>query len=730
MSKDYLISKLYINQDYSGNAGTLEKLDAKEIQSQLKNKICKIIKENETGTGFFIKIPHPDQFHLLPVLITNNHILDDKDLSINNDINLTINDDKEKRCLKIDKSRKTFTHKKLDVTIIEIKPEEDKIKDFLDLDQDFNSEQYKEIYKKEEELYILQYPNGKSSSFSLGILKEIKDTDIEHKCDTDFGSSGSPILLKRNYKVIGVHKLRSGFNFNKGTLIKFAIEEFNKKYPRQNNHINLNNMIEMVLDNNGNEDIYILNYSKYKIYKNNKIDIKGIILHDNTQTLDNSNVEINFININNNMIYNGMNKLPKGLLNIRIKFKTLLTKCRAMFFKLKLISIDLSSFVTRDVKDMSYMFSDCAVLKTIKINIDTNNVTNMYSMFNNCSKLEYLNLSTFNTRNVKNMSYMFNNCSNLKNLNLASSFNTENAEFMAFMFNNCSSLEYLDLPSSFNTKNVKDMSSMFSECKNISSINLNSFNTQNVESMKSMFCDCQKLKELNLSKFNTKNVKSMRKLFKSCFMLKNLQISSFNTENVEDMSYMFDSCKELENLDISFNSKKVNNMEYMFNLCINLNEINFIQFNTENVKYMNNMFFSCSQLNNLDLSKFNTHNAINMENMFCGCAKIEYLDLSTFDTENVKNMSNMFCTCSNLIGVDLTSFNTKNVENMSCMFMECIKLVSLNISSFDLKKVNNMEFMFKDCRGLEEIYVDKNKNKNLIQSQIGKDNINPNLKSD
>jgi surface protein len=93
-------------------------------------------------------------------------------------------------------------------------------------------------------------------------------------------------------------------------------------------------------------------------------------------------------------------------------------------------------------------------------------------------------------------------------------------------------------------------------------------------------------------------------------------------------------------------------------------------------------------------------------------------------------MEYMFYNCYNLKKIYFYTFDTKNVENMSCMFMECIKLVSLNISSFDLKKVNNMEFMFKDCRGLEEIYVDKNKNKNLIQSQIGKDNINPYLKSD
>ena len=726
MSKDYLISKLYINQDYSGNAGTLEKLDAKEIQSQLKNKICKIIKKYETGTGFFIKIPHPDQFHLLPVLITNNHILDDKDLSINNDINLTINDDKEKRCLKIDKSRKTYTDKKLDVTIIELKPEEDKIKDFLDLDQDFNSEQYKEIYKKEEELYILQYPNGKNSSFSLGNLKEIKDKDIEHKCDTDFGSSGSPILLKRNYKVIGVHKLRSGFNFNKGTLIKFAIEEFNKKYPRQNNHINLNNMIEMVLDNNGNEDIYILNYSNYMEYISNKISIKGIILYDIS---DSSKVKI-FIN-NDEVIYKGEIKLPKRSLKLRIVFETLITNCKAMFYKLdKLISIDLSSFESREVKDMSHMFSYCENLKTIKLNLETSNVTDMSSMFNNCSKLEYLNLSTFNTINVKNMSFMFNNCSNLKTLNLPSSFNTEKVNNMACMFKNCSSLEYLDLPSSFGTNNVKDMSSMFSNCKNISSINLESFNTQEVTNMRSMFCDCQKLKELDLSKFNTKNVKNMRKMFKSCFILKKLQIASFNTENVEDMSFMFDSCKDLEYLDLSFDSKKVNNMESMFNLCINLKEINFIKFNTENVKYMNNMFFSCSQINYLDLSKFNTSNALNMENMFCGCEKIEYLDLSSFNTTNVKNMANMFCTCSNLIGVDLSSISTKNVKNMSCMFMECSKLVSLNLSSFDMKNDIKMEFMFKGCNSLEEIYINKNKNEDLIKSQIEQDNINPNLKSD
>ena len=66
------------------------------IYSQTETKICKIIGKI-TGTGFFIRIPYPDKFHLLPILTTNNHVLKDEDLSINKVINLTINNDKEKK---------------------------------------------------------------------------------------------------------------------------------------------------------------------------------------------------------------------------------------------------------------------------------------------------------------------------------------------------------------------------------------------------------------------------------------------------------------------------------------------------------------------------------------------------------------------------------------------------------------------------------------------------------
>ena len=42
----------------------------------------------------------------------------------------------------------------------------------------------------------------------------------------------------------------------------------------------------------------------------------------------------------------------------------------------------------------------------------------MRTMFQNCYKLEYLDLSNFNTSNVNDMSFLFNECNKLKYLNL------------------------------------------------------------------------------------------------------------------------------------------------------------------------------------------------------------------------------------------------------------------------------------------------------------------------
>ena len=69
-------------------------------------------------------------------------------------------------------------------------------------------------------------------------------------------------------------------------------------------------------------------------------------------------------------------------------------------------------------------------------------------MFFKCYNLKEIDLSSFNTSNVKNMSYMFYYCKNLKEINL-SSFNTSNVENMSYMFDRCFNLKKLIIKKEF-----------------------------------------------------------------------------------------------------------------------------------------------------------------------------------------------------------------------------------------------------------------------------------------
>ena len=163
--------------------------DTKEILFQMENCICKIyINNGEIGTGFFCKIPFNN--NLLPVLITNNHVLNENDIDNNKIIKLMINN--EVKEIEIDNIRKRYTNsdKNIDITIIEIKPEKDGINNYLEIDEeDINKEKdIIELEYKKKSIYIIHYPN-EVLSVSYGIINDIIDNKtINHYCNTEEGS--------------------------------------------------------------------------------------------------------------------------------------------------------------------------------------------------------------------------------------------------------------------------------------------------------------------------------------------------------------------------------------------------------------------------------------------------------------------------------------------------------------------------------------------------------------
>jgi len=153
--------------------------------------------------------------------------------------------------------------------------------------------------------------------------------------------------------------------------------------------------------------------------------------------------------------------------------------------------------------------------------------------------------------NAKNAAYyLFSNYANLKEIRFNGCFHTEETTDMSFMFNQCDKLETLNL-SDFDTGNVINLTAFLQGCISLTDVDLSSFNTANVTGMVSMFNNCCSLEKLDVSGFDTSKVERMSYMFAYCNKLKQLDITGFDTSAVTEMTCMFSSCDGLENLDLS-----------------------------------------------------------------------------------------------------------------------------------------------------------------------------------
>ena len=201
--------------------------------------------------------------------------------------------------------------------------------------------------------------------------------------------------------------------------------------------------------------------------------------------------------------------------------------------------------------------------------------TSLKNFFYNCTSLETISgLEYLNTANITDMGSMFQDCYNLKSLDLTK-FDTKNVSSMYFMFYNCPNLTSLDL-TNFNTKNVKNMNGMFGDCTHLTSLDITNFNTAKVTNMGNMFLGCSNLTSLDLTNFNTAKVTDMHGMFNGCSALISLDLTNFNTAEVRDMNRMFymldKSSTALTTIYVSDNfvTTNVQNGEKMFKNCTKL----------------------------------------------------------------------------------------------------------------------------------------------------------------
>ena len=455
-------------------------------------------------------------------------------------------------------------------------------------------------------------------------------------------------------------------------------------------------------------------------------------------------IDANISDIGNNCVivekYNNVGEICKALGNVTIK---------NIVFE--------ESFKTYAPTSLKEFFYNCTSLETISglEYLNTANITDMSSMFQNCYNLKSLDFTNFDTKNVLNMYFMFYNCPNLTSLDLTD-FNTKNVKNMYGMFGDCSNLNSLDI-TNFNTAKVTDMGNMFLGCSNLTSLDLTNFNTAKVTDMQGMFKGCSALTSLDLTNFNTTEVRDMNRMFymldESSTALTTIYVSdNFVTTNVQNGKYMFKNCTKLKGfkkyflLDtdhqyanyktgyftsgcgyaefdnatgtLTFSYKGVK-PEGAYDLNAEAFRPQWKNIETTVKKVVFNAsfanakpticyawFYNNSNLTTIEgLEYLNTEDVTNMEYMFAGCSALESLDLSKFNTAKVTSMAYMFNKCSALKSLNLSGFNTAKVTDMNRLFAGCSALESLDLSMFNTGNVTSMPNMFNGAKKLKTLNV-------------------------
>ncbi|NTK55394.1 BspA family leucine-rich repeat surface protein, partial [Enterococcus faecium] len=407
--------------------------------------------------------------------------------------------------------------------------------------------------------------------------------------------------------------------------------------------------------------------------------------------------------------------------------------------------------------------------------------------FNSWSNMTEFDGSGLDTSNINNLERTFENCYKLNHINIAE-WNTSNVTTMHNMFSNCSSLNAIDIKN-WNTSKLTNMQGIFYQCTNLKNIDLSSWNTESVTNMMGVFNGCTNLNSVSIKNFNTRNVTSMQDLFKYCSNLKVIDLRSFVLNNNVNTSGMFLTSTNTELLVLTTDNKlKSLNYQGDFNRIplhgpvLEANGGHFSD-NTGIKKYFEKCAYEPTKIELTEFEQFKNENKpINngfahdllgwqkegtgsdnpstvldiLENTYkaqwgnknwefeettdrvllkqykgesdevivpsnSNGKKIVLKDIDVnvipkrvtkFSIElseqhrvaiETNDLNFAFDGNSNLQEVDFRGLDTSNITNMEVMFRNCTNLKKVNFSNIDMSKVSAMDYTFQNCQNLTEV---------------------------
>lgn len=489
-----------------------------------------------------------------------------------------------------------------------------------------------------------------------------------------------------------------------------------------------------------------------------------------------------------------------------------------------LTSLDLGGLDTGAGEYFYSMFEDCSGLTSLKLgpSFTCASGMNFDYMFRNCSSLTSLDLSGLDTGAGEHFIRMFDGCTNLASLTLGEKFTCVEGREFGYMFNNCSSLEFLNL-SSVDTSFGEDLGDMFAGMASLKEIELGenfkfdgmggildvfkaslpaqtdppiagadglwykiardeSGNLSYVsetgiagdavpngagtwyaiapqELTAALYSDGDLVFQMGKSSlkekaddgvtilmladgvtpavwtgfeddvytkagqvpWNAQAAKVTRVTFdapvkpKSSMAfwfagMSNCAIIDFagllDASSVTNYASTFLNCSNLTSIDTApLKAAKSTTFNATFKGCARLAMLDMVGFDTSNSTSFNNTFDGCKALATLDVSGFSTEKSYGFAGMFRNCSALAELEVGGFVTNSCEDFSYMFAGCSGLSVINVSEFNTAKGKNFDGMFSGCSGLSTVDLSNFNTSRGLNFYGMFQNCSGLIELDV-------------------------
>ena len=425
----------------------------------------------------------------------------------------------------------------------------------------------------------------------------------------------------------------------------------------------------------------------------------------------------------------------------------------------------------KPIVSMSSMFYNSQAENIDLSSFDTSNVINMTAMFYGANKIEELDLSSFNTSNVINMPSMFYNMTKLNSIDLRY-FDTSKATGLQSMFYNNINLEIVnldgfDLTSSTSGSGI--IGGMFYGATKIKNVSMKNWKipwafTHAIGCRTSSLC-AETLESIDVTGWDLSQTTNVEGLFADSKYVKEIKgLDTWNTSNFQNINQMFFQCLKIEKLDLSsFDLSNVTVANQMLELMNNLNEIitpksypNSVTIDLPNIFYDNSDLRYINLKNGSkiqekivtkdeDIAIFDTGQKVNVklkklagnqsaysnsrdENITSFIRSFDMPDISTMSDNNIisasyspikiyawfnngtinyysevsklytnEDASYMFGSLYKLGNIHLDGVDTSMTKNMEWMFYytgNTASYMSLSISNFDTSNATNLRYMF------------------------------------